>query len=390
MASRIAFLLHAPSGGGAQRRTIDLAAALAGRGLAPRLLFVDQLGPLAGVIPADLPVEVLGAPPGPRGLQCAAAIPALARRLRADPPDVLVAAANHVHLTALAAHALAGRPCRLVMRASNHLAGGGRGRPARDWLRRRLARLYSRADLVVAVSADIARQARALAPSARVETLPNPVVADGFAARMAQPLKHPWLPPRQVPVVLGVGRLDRQKDFPTLLRAAARIGARVIILGDGPSREYLEQLGRALNIWVDLPGHVADPLPWMAQCSAYCLSSAWEGLPGALIEAMACGTPVVATDCPGGAAELLEDGRLAPLVPVGDDAAMAEALAAVLRKPPPPEALKRKAAEHSVAASAQAWARVLLSPSPRGGAEGAHPAPSTGMDGDGAPRPRSG
>ena len=355
----VAFLLHAPSGGGAQRRTIRLASALAGRGMAASLLFIARDGPLADQIPAGLPVTVLGAPPVPRGWQCGAAVPALARHLRADPPAVLVAAANHVHLTALAAHALAGRPCRLVIRASNHLVGGGRGRPVRDWLRRRAARLYEHADLVVAVSEEIAHQTRALAPSAPVVRLPNPVVDDSFPARMAQPVKHPWLPPRQTPVILGVGRLDRQKDFPTLLRAAARIGARVILLGDGPERTHLEQLGRALGIQVDLPGFVPDPLPWMAQCGAFCVSSAWEGMPGALIEAMACGAPVVATACPGGTVEAVEGGRLAPLVPVGDDAVMAAALAAVLRRPPDPAALKRKAAEHSVAASAEAWAAAL-------------------------------
>jgi glycosyltransferase involved in cell wall biosynthesis len=353
----IALLLHSPAGGGAQRRSLDLAAALAGAGFAITLVLIEDNSPLP--LPA---VEVVVLPSRLTRLpwvrtnrmrQAAAAIPALAEWLRHRHPDLLLAAANHVHLTAIAAHALAGRPGRLVLRVSNHL-GGGRRRPLADWLKRRSVGLYQRADCLVAVSADIADHLSLLAPGARVEMLPNPVVDASFPSRMAAPCPHPWLVEER-PVVLGCGRLEPQKDFPTLIRAAARLGARAIILGEGSRRDELTQLARRLGVELALPGFV-DPLPWLARGDAFALSSAWEGLPGALIEALACGCPCVATCIPG-AVEVL--GNLGPLVPVGDAAALAEALAGVIATPPARDPLRARAAGWSVTAGAAAYGALL-------------------------------
>ncbi|HSV28616.1 MAG TPA: glycosyltransferase [Candidatus Omnitrophota bacterium] len=341
---RVMLLLHAPTGGGAQRRVLQLAGALAARGVAVELALAERRGELAEQVP-PVRVTMLRGPRWPnRMARMAAVVPDLAMRLRRDRPDVLVGAANHVHLAALTAHALAGRPCPLVLRVSNHL-GGRRGRPLVDWVKRRTVALYRRADALVAVSEDIARQLRQLAPGADVRVLPNPVV-DG---RLVVPLDLGGT------VVLGVGRLEKQKDFPTLIRAAARLRVRLVILGEGSQRRELQELARSLGVDLHLPGFVADPLPWMAGASAFALSSAWEGMPGALIEAMACGTPVVSTDCPGGAAEILRHGQLGPLVPVGDDAALAEALRHLLAHPPDREALRRRAADFSVEAGAEAY-----------------------------------
>lgn len=351
---RVALLMHSPSGGGAQRRTLDLAEALAARGLAVTLLLASAEGALAHRLDR-LPEVVVLRPMlrGPRMLECAAMVPALAGWLRRARPPVLMAAANHVHLTALAAHALAGARGRLVLRASNHLVGGGRGRPLADAVKRLSVRLYARADRVVAVSDAVAAQVRRLCPAARVAVLPNPVVEAGFAARMAAPMPHPWL---AGPVLMGCGRLERQKDFPTLVRAAARLGLPLVILGEGGERRRLEVLAAALGVPLLLPGFVADPLPWLARCAVFVLSSAWEGMPGALIEAMACGRPCVATDAPG-VAEVVAG--LGPLVPIGDDAALARAVAEILAQPPPAEALRRRAAAYSVEAGADAYAALF-------------------------------
>lgn len=356
---RVALLMHSPSGGGAQRRTLDLAEALAARGLAVTLVLASAEGALAHRLDR-LPEVVVLRPMlrGPRMLECAAMVPALAGWLRRARPQVLMAAANHVHLTALAAHALAAHalddaPGRLVLRASNHLVGGGRGRPLADAVKRLSVRLYARADRVVAVSDAVAAQVRRLCPAARVAVLPNPVVEAGFAARMAAPMPHPWL---AGPVLMGCGRLERQKDFPTLVRAAARLGLPLVILGEGGERRRLEALAAALGVPLLLPGFVADPLPWLARCAVFVLSSAWEGMPGALIEAMACGRPCVATDAPG-VAEVLAG--LGLLVPIGDDAALARAVAEVLAHPPPAEVLRRRAAAYSVEAGAAAYAALF-------------------------------
>jgi len=350
----LALLLHSPDGGGAQRRTLDLAGALAGQGFAVTLVLIEPDGPLKRLIPASVKVEVLHSrlarlpwAKASRARQCLAAIPALARWLRQARPDLLMAAANHVHMTALAAHALAGKPCPLVLRASNDMAAG--------WFKHGSVKLHGRADAVVAVSEEVAEQIHRQCPSAHLAVLPNPVVDGGFPSRMAAPAPHPWLSDGK-PVVVGCGRLEPQKDFTTLIRAAARLGLRVIILGEGAQRKRLKSLAEVLKVPLEMPGFVADPLPWMARASAFVLSSAWEGMPGALIEAMACGCPAVSTRV-SGAAEALDG--LGPLVPVGDDRRLAEALAHVLAHvlahPPPRSALIRRAQGYSVTAAAMAY-----------------------------------
>jgi glycosyltransferase involved in cell wall biosynthesis len=151
-----------------------------------------------------------------------------------------------------------------------------------------------------------------------------------------------------------------------LIRAFAlvrqRRTARLLIGGDGPERAALLRLARRLGVAddVDLPGFFDNPFACMAHAAAFVLSSAWEGLPSVLVEAMACGCPVVSTDCPSGPAEILEHGRYGPLVAVGDHAALAEAIAKVLEQPPDPEGLISRASAFSEAASAQAYEAVLL------------------------------
>src|SRR5262249_37227290 len=150
------------------------------------------------------------------------------------------------------------------------------------------------------------------------------------------PLSHPWFAPGSLPVILGVGRLTWQKDFPTLIKAFAlvrsRQPARLLILGEGEKRLELETIVKELGLAADvcLPGYVDNPFAYMHRCSAFVLSSASEGLPNSLIEAMACGAPVISTDCASGTAEILENGRYGPLVPVGDVEAMATAISATL------------------------------------------------------------
>ena len=138
------------------------------------------------------------------------------------------------------------------------------------------------------------------------------------------------------PVILGVGRLTHQKDFHTLLEAFAIVRGqrkcRLMILGEGEDRDSLEALARKLGVAADvrLIGFATNPYKYMARSSVFVLSSRYEGLPNVLIEAMGLATPVVSTDCPGGAREILLDGKLGPLVPVGDSQALANELGSIL------------------------------------------------------------
>jgi glycosyltransferase involved in cell wall biosynthesis len=240
-----------------------------------------------------------------------------------------------------------------------------RALPREKWLRRaveplkrhRAAQLYARADAVVALSAGGEAGLRRLLGSAspRIETILNPVVErtwlDGPRPRMRNP----------VPVVLGVGRLVPQKDFATLLRAfatlRARRPARLVLLGEGPERQRLATLAAELGIAADLdmPGEVADVAERLRDADLLVSSSLWEGMQATLIEALAAGCPVVATDCPGGARDALDDGRLGPLVPPRDASTMAAAMADQLDRPTDAKLLAEGAARFTIGGKAEAY-----------------------------------
>ena len=200
-------------------------------------------------------------------------------------------------------------------------------------------------------------------PEDRVIVIPNPVITEEMAELARQPVEHPWLQPGQLPVVLASGRYTRQKDFPTLIRAFARVRAqypcRLIILGRG-SREALDDyrhLAAELGVVDDIsfPGFVANSYAYTARARLFVLSSIWEGSPNVLTEALALGVPVVATDCPSGPREILRDGQYGPLVVMGDVDGLARAMLDVLRSPPDADFLRQAVAAYHVDVSAQAY-----------------------------------
>ena len=167
-------------------------------------------------------------------------------------------------------------------------------------------------------------------------------------------------------MILAVGRLSAQKDFATLLEAFAKVArarlVRLIVLGEGEERESLsalaDELGAASD--VDLPGFAQNPYAYMSAADLFVLSSKWEGSPNVLVEAMACGTPVVSTNCPSGPEEILADGAYGPLVPVGDVDGLAEAMIELLDSPTPPQLLRDRASDYSVERSTKSYLDVLL------------------------------
>jgi glycosyltransferase involved in cell wall biosynthesis len=233
------------------------------------------------------------------------------------------------------------------------------------WL---LRRTFPHAASIVAVSEGVAEDILQTlrVPSEKVVTIYNPVVTPEIRELAGEPPDHPWFGDEKVPVVLGAGSLSEQKDFGTLIRSFAvvrsRIAAKLVILGEGSARFQLERLVAELGLQDDvlLPGFVRNPFGYMAQASAFVLSSRYEGLPGVLIQAMACGCPVVSTDCPSGPAEILEGGRLGPLVPMGDVGAMAHAILDMLDRPTSKEALIARADHFSLERSVAGYLDLLF------------------------------
>ncbi len=351
--SAIAFYMHDLSGGGVERMRLALIAELRARGATVTLILARREGALAGLVPPDLPVITLN-----RKGMLATVLP-LARALRSVQPDVLVASLDHNNVTAMLAGWLARARTRVVICQHNALSA----ELAMGWKYRCIPWLYwllqRRAHGIIAVSRGVAEDLAAVAGIGRARITPiyNPVIAGDFAARAAGGPPHAWLADAGAPVLVFAGRLTAQKDPALLLDALALLpDARLVMLGEGPLRGALEQQASRLGIAAKVlfAGFAANPLPWIAHAACLVLPSRYEGLGNVLIEALACGTPVVATDCPHGPAEILQDGRYGPLVPVGDAAALAASIAGVLGSKHDPAALKARAASFTAASCADA------------------------------------
>lgn len=327
----MALFLSNLAGGGAERVTLNLIEGLIELGCSVDIVLLSAVGELLGEVPQGVDVIDLGC-----GRALRAPAP-LARYLRRYRPDVLIGTEGHTNLAALVAKRIAGAPTELVF--TEHLAVSDKPKGMKDRIYRLLARLtYGYAKAVVAVSGGVADSLVAAVglPRDAVTVIYNPVLTKRYWETVSAPVEDPWFSEGQPPVVLGVGRLVAQKDFPTLIKAFKHVrasrDARLMILGDGTDRPALEGLVNELGLseHVKLPGFVAKPASYMARSAVFALSSVREGLPTVLIEALATEVPIVATDCESGPDEILRSGRLGRLVPVGDARELGEAIISAL------------------------------------------------------------
>jgi glycosyltransferase involved in cell wall biosynthesis len=335
----LAFFLPSLAGGGAERAMVNLAAGFSQRGVQTDFVLANATGPYLGLLPPAVRVVDLKASSVLRSLA------PLVAYLRRERPRTLLSALDHASLAAMTASRMSFPRTRTVISVQSTFEKGIR--PLSDlrtsavpWL---LGRLHRWADAIVAVSAGVAEDIATTTgiPRGRVDVIYNPVITPGLLRAASERPAHPWFEDDSRATVLGVGRLAPQKNFPLLIEAFARVNrehdARLVILGEGPERSNLEALVRrhGLETRVALPGFVTNPFACMARASVFVLSSDFEGLPTVLIESLAVGTPVVATDCPSGPREILRGGSLGRLVPVADVEALARAIQCTLVSPLP-------------------------------------------------------
>ena len=359
---RLAIYLPALNGGGAERAMLNLAHGFADRDYDVDLVLARAEGPYLNDVHKSIRLVDL------KASRVLLSLPALVRYLRHEQPNALISALDYVNIVALWARRLAGTESRMVVNEQNTIS-----RSARNSARRRqrivphlMKRFYPWADHVIGNSQGVVDDLSEITglPRQQIKMLYNPIVTPDLKKKAQAPLNHPWFAPGQPPVLLAVGRLTNQKDFPTLIRALSQVRqtlpARLLILGEGPDRLTLEALINQLGLKdvVSIPGFVENPYSYMTRSSLFILSSRWEGLPTVLIEALFCGLPIVATDCPSGPKEILADGLYGSLVPVGDVMALAKAIEAGLKSkiPLPPEESWRP---YSLEAVVEQYIRLL-------------------------------
>jgi glycosyltransferase involved in cell wall biosynthesis len=341
----IAFFLPNLSGGGAEKVVLNLLKDMSQLNLPLDLVLSNAEGPYLNQLPKQVNLVNLGQ----EGV-LKSVLP-LSRYLKEHKPRVLLSHMSHANVVAILANMLACTKVKLILVEHDTLSVAKSKLLRAKFVPMFMKWLYPYADKIVCVSEGVAKDLifQLGLEKEKVIVIYNPVVNEELITKAQAPLDHPWFKQGAPPVFLAVGRLTQQKDFITLLEAFAlvrrQIPARLMILGEGELRSKLEikigQLGIAED--VSLEGFAANPYVYMKNANAFVLSSRWEGLGIVLIEAMACGCPVIATDCPNGPKEILEAGKYGYLVPVGDVVALSKSMLQVLSTPMNQDILRQRA-----------------------------------------------
>jgi len=333
---KIALFVPSLRGGGAERAAVNIANYLVGHGQELQFVAADADGQFRGDLSTDVPLINFKSP------RVSQALLHLVRYFRKEKPDVMLSFQTRANILAIIARNLSGNNTKIVVREGNTASASLRDSGLIQnrilyWL---IPRIYTQADGIVAISRGVRDDLAGILPSKDIQVIYNPAVRADIPQMAADPVQHPFYGSNGPPVILSVGRLAAQKDHQTLIKAFAKlnkqISARLVILGEGKQRQNLEAIitENGLQDVVSLPGFVPNPYTFMAKSTVFVLSSLWEGFGIVLAEALACGVPVISTDCPSGPAEILDGGKYGSLVPMGDVDALAERILATIQNPP--------------------------------------------------------
>lgn len=332
---KVLFAIHYLGGGGAERVILRILHRLNREKFVPVLLVLEDKGAYRSEVPADV-----------RVLDCARYgaggrwiwLRNFARLLRQEKPDVVVSFLWFTNVVAILCRFFSGVPCRLVLSERSTIQGSREGFLTEVLRRLSIRFLYRAADRVIPNSEGLRAQltGRYRLPARMVTVVQNPLDIEEILARGTDGVKGDE-GPAGLPLVLGIGRLSREKGFDLLIRAAAaaRTPFRLVLLGEGPSARRLHNLAESLGIadWIEFAGFQANPYAWLRRTAVFVLPSRYEGFPNSLLEAMALGVPCIATRCPTGPEEIVTDDVDGLLVPVEDPTALAAAIDRLLEDP---------------------------------------------------------
>jgi glycosyltransferase involved in cell wall biosynthesis len=354
---KITFFSPSLAGGGAQRVTANLVNALSDQDLQVELLLAEKTGPYKELISPNVPLINLNSS------RVLWSFPRLVKYVKNYKPDVLVSVQAHTNIVAIWAKLVLSSKTKVVITEHNTpTVNLSRSHLKRDqWILRMIPWFYRFSDSIIAVSKGVADDLSSLVRSREISIIYNPIFRTELMERSREQVNHPWFKSSEYPLILSAGRLTKQKNYENLIQAFKEvrnyINAKLVILGEGEKRLCLEALIQKLGIEHDvcLPGFVKNPYAYMSRADIFVLSSRWEGFGNVLVEAMACGAPVVSTDCPSGPAEILDNGRYGRLVPVGDPDTMARAILETLKDPPDTKASVERAKKFSIEASTKQY-----------------------------------
>ena len=353
--------------GGAERYVVNLSKGLSSQGYQVEVVTQSTEGPFVADLPDQVSVYSISYPHLPILGSLTSALP-LYTYFKSEKPDNFISVMNHANIPSMIAKILSGVDTNMILTEHNNpklLLSDKNPYQRKDRIVYKLAKhLYPRADVVVGVSEGVTDALRNIVPSATTTTtIYNPVVSEDITTRSENKPSHRFFD-TDVPVILGA-KPEAQKNIPMLIKSFSRlierVDANLVVVGTGEQTELVQQQAEELGISssVDVCGFVPDIYPYLGSADIFASTSDWEGLPTIHIEALACGTPVVSTDCPSGPREILRDGEYGTLVPTGDVEKFSQALEETLQSPPNEMKLLERADDFSISKSAKQYESLL-------------------------------
>ena len=359
-------LLSRFENGGLERVQANLAPAFAQSGIDAWLVAGKFMQEAEAMLPANIPILEL-APNGKLTF-----ILNLYRQLRIHQPDVVMTTSNDVSCLVLIMRKLFFPKTKVI--CTQHLSistplaqAKGIQKLKYVLILKAMQWLWVKADAIIAVSSalaeDVRKNVRLNNPISRIY---NPIVLPNYTILIERKITYPWSD-KNIPTFVFVGRLAKVKRVDLLLQAFKQVQqkqlCRLLIVGDGTEKAFILDFIRKNDLTdvCHLTGQQNNPLPWIKSADALVLSSDYEGFGNVIVEAMACGTQVIATNCPFGPAEILDNGRYGQLVPVNDSEALAEAMKKVIDKRfhVAKDELQKRANEFSLESAVQQYLNVI-------------------------------
>ncbi|WP_170007318.1 glycosyltransferase [Bacillus fonticola] len=337
---KVAFYLPTLNGGGAERVVVNVLNNLANEDNIEFLMVLNKKeGVFVNQLSSKIPIYEL------KTKRMRDSIPALLKFLKEEKPDLLISGMSHVNLITIIANRISKNKTKIIVTEHANLSSVNKKSKKNTLFNIikliLMKKLYPKTERIISVSKGVQDDLRKYIKldNEQMKVIYNPVISNTLYVKAAEQVNHSWYENKKNPIIIGIGRLTRQKDFENLIQAfsilKSRVDSRLIILGEGKDREKLEKLIKDLGLeeYVDLHGFEENPYKFLRNADMFVLSSKYEGLPTVLIEALALKCNIVSTDCPSGPNEILRDGEFGRLVPIENSELLAEAMINGIEKP---------------------------------------------------------